>query len=164
MGKITMAPNPLRTAARDRRLAAIHEAGHVTVARWRGVNASAYLFPTETSDPFEKAWVGQARIGVKPKTTAQTVRLIAAAGTVAEECWHYRNAPGEFEDPWFWEEHFQDPNVMSATDWQMARTEPGDPDAKFMRAVETVHAAFTRELWPDVLRTARELIINSRRY
>jgi hypothetical protein len=159
--------NPLRIAARDRRLAAIHEAGHYVVARWRGLDAYAYIAPTHADDPLLKTWVGQA---MTAKSSDETDRLIGVAGTVAENCWRYRNKPGNLLnllEPWLWE----NPDMMSRRDWQRAHTRPGNPSDKLMRAVSTVHAAFnpspggtgvTGHLWPDVCSVARDLIIDSR--
>jgi hypothetical protein len=155
----------IRTNARDRRLAAIHEAGHYVAARWRGVKAYAYIFPAPADQPFEKTWLGQTGAA---ETTADTDRLIGVAGAVAEECWLYRNEPSELEQPWFWEEHFEDPNAMSRSDWQRAHTRPGNPSDRLMRAVRTIHAAFdprpgrSGHLWPELCSVARELIVHSR--
>ena len=49
-----------RIEARDRRLAAIHEAAHVVIARRVRVEAAAWIFRRPTADPRrEKTWGGQ---------------------------------------------------------------------------------------------------------
>lgn len=66
----------------DKRQAAIHEAGHLTVALASGVSGRAWIFPTETEDLLEaKTWTGKfATVGC-PNSPE-----ICIAGVVAE-CW-----------------------------------------------------------------------------
>jgi hypothetical protein len=48
-----------RLCARDRRLAAVHEAGHLVIARhFRLITASARIFPSRGTSDSEKLWVG----------------------------------------------------------------------------------------------------------
>lgn len=91
----------------------------------------------------------------EPTSTANS-RLIAVAGPIAEYIW--RGEDHCLNEPSFWGEHC----AMSETDWQMARTEPGEADRKFMEAVRRVHKQFSGPMWQDVCRAARELIIKSR--
>jgi hypothetical protein len=48
-----------RVSARDRRLAAVHEAGHVTMGRHIGLNA-VFAWLEEIRDPgeYDKLWIG----------------------------------------------------------------------------------------------------------
>ncbi|MCU1340286.1 MAG: hypothetical protein JWO19_5867 [Bryobacterales bacterium] len=144
---------PHRIAARHRRVAAIHEAGHAVAARWRDVGAMSLIWPSGSDGQTIKTWLGQT---LSEKTTAANSRLISVAGPVAEYIWH--GCDGNIHEQWFWDEQC----AMSETDWQMARTKPGEPDQKFMDAVRHVHRQFTGPLWPDVCCAARELIVRSR--
>jgi len=56
-----------------------------------------------------------------------------------------------------------EPEIMSPSDWRLAHCYPGEPDRRFMRAVETVNAMFDRE-WLTVCRVARMLIERARYY
>ena len=63
---------------RDKRRAAVHEAGHATVAAAKGFRAIAWLYRSKTLQPLEeKIWLGRVQIaGVDP--------AYAVAGMVAE--------------------------------------------------------------------------------
>lgn len=66
----------------DKRVAAVHEAGHLTVAVVSGCRASAWIGPSGTLDPFaEKLWIGQTQH--RPPRTANDAAL-GVAGAVAE--------------------------------------------------------------------------------
>jgi hypothetical protein len=152
-------------AARDRRMAAIHEAGHMVAARRRRVEAYAIIWPNDTGDPFIKTWLGRAAFGRGvDRASDGTHRFIGVAGAVAEFCWlEARNGDeADIDCVWTWE----DPEVMSPSDWRFARAEPGEPDPRFMRAVERVYAEFNPRdgaLWQEVCRVARGLIVESRK-
>lgn len=151
--------SPVRVAAFYRRCAAIHEAGHLVAADWRGVEAYGRIWATGSDDPNDKPWIGAA--SMRSRTSAATERLIGVAGAVAEYCWRYQRDAEQLLEDWLWE----DPDIMSPSDWQWARTAPGEPDRHFMRAVERVHAQFNPtdgKLWPEVCGYARQMIINSR--
>jgi hypothetical protein len=65
----------------DKREAAIHEAGHLTVGLALGVHGSAWVYKSETTDPEnEKLWVG------KHESNGPTTGAVAVSGLVAE-CW-----------------------------------------------------------------------------
>jgi len=59
--------NPRRTLARDRRPAAIHEAGHVVVARQLGIEiSSAWIAPNDGGLPDERTWIGRVQMANAP--------------------------------------------------------------------------------------------------
>ena len=49
----------MRIVAGDRRMAAIHEAGHMVVAEMFSIPAHAWITPVLDSEPWQKMWVGQ---------------------------------------------------------------------------------------------------------
>jgi hypothetical protein len=105
-----MIRNPLSTvqiSARDRRLAAIHEAGHFTIGRHLGlITFNVRIEKNLIQRPDEKYWVGNTTC--QRKTPAKS-RMVAVAGVVAEFCWS-----GEtFEDT---QDTWEDPYTMSDTD------------------------------------------------
>jgi len=64
--------------ARDKQCAAIHEAGHLTVACSLGHRARAWITPTGATDPFaNRLWAGQCGSGCNAAE-------FAVAGLVAE--------------------------------------------------------------------------------
>ncbi|WP_298107437.1 hypothetical protein [Bradyrhizobium sp.] len=75
-----------RIQARDRRQAAIHEAGHYVIGRWRGVGIQwPMIWPTKTPDlNSEKTWVGHVQFTPNIRISAENGRLIGVAGAIAE--------------------------------------------------------------------------------
>ena len=66
-----------------KRSVAIHEAGHLTVARAIGGNGQTNIYPVPTSDVMSQAtWVGQ----FIPASVESRCPLVGVAGVVAE-CW-----------------------------------------------------------------------------
>jgi hypothetical protein len=54
--------SPRRISARDRRRAAVHEAGHLVMARHLGiVNLGAEIHKIQPRDIYEKEWIGSFR-------------------------------------------------------------------------------------------------------
>jgi hypothetical protein len=103
-----------RIIAMDRRKAAIHEAGHVVLARHLGeLGAYARLERTFAPDvACEKQWAGHTEFNLNKLCSRRAKIMIAVAGAVAEYCWKRWDFE---EDSWY------DPNVMSPTDWALAR-------------------------------------------
>jgi hypothetical protein len=95
---------------RDKRCAAIHEAGHVVVAAIHDeCNLGAYIAPTDTSDPLaDKTWIGQA-FGFTGGRHFSAV--MAVAGCVAE--WLEDDAELTAEDC---SDYADDENSLSPTD------------------------------------------------
>ncbi|HZN36033.1 MAG TPA: hypothetical protein VFB80_19520 [Pirellulaceae bacterium] len=79
---------------RDKREAAIHEAGHLTVGLALGVRGSAWVYRSETTDPDnEKLWIG------KHEAHGLVTATVAVSGLVAE-CWVEKpeTSPDEIAD------------------------------------------------------------------
>src|ERR1700721_3897527 len=75
-----------RVIARDRRRAAIHEAGHLVIAEHVGLRCGlARIFPNPEplAGLFEKTWLGQ--VSYRPCQHVSTIkcRMVAVAGAVA---------------------------------------------------------------------------------
>jgi hypothetical protein len=148
--------NPIRIFAQDRRLAAIHEAGHVVIANMLSINvAFAYIYePHNHADPqFQKTWAGRTYCNLK-KADPRQRRMIGVAGAVAELCWRE-----EFVDDDYW----TDPNMMSKSDWRLTRCRPGAPDERCVEAIYAVAEVLERgaSLWGDLVRIARDLIVRT---
>lgn len=150
--------DPIRLWARDRRLAAVHEAGHAVIERVLGVPvglAYVYLTPDRDLDPLCcRTWLGRTHYASKLANSRQRA-MIAVAGAVAELAWL-----GEPIDADFWFE----PARMSASDWGLAQCDPGNPDDRCIEAIASIEEVLARGAshWPNLLKEARRLIINSR--
>jgi len=80
-----MGPRPLEQI-RSRRRAAIHEAGHVMIARLFGYTlASAWLIRDD-----DAYWTGRVQLRNMIPINAAQSRMIGVAGAVAEACWDDR--------------------------------------------------------------------------
>jgi hypothetical protein len=149
----------IRVISRDRRMAAIHEAGHIVVARSFGVSCQAWIVPVLDNEPWQKMWVGRSCfIGGKP--TSRQLSMIAVAGAVAEACWQDR-AISSVADEWDW----YDPAVMSESDWRFAGCSVGQPSRALFTAIDEVGALLRSNggpLWQELIQTARGLIDTSR--
>jgi hypothetical protein len=149
--------SPARIEARDRRNAAIHEAGHVVMARHVGVHVEwAEIWPNDHADEGEKAWIGRCRFH-RPRPVSQArMAMIAVAGTIAEHVWDDDCDFLRAESEWPWEEE----SIMSPSDWLLAGVDPGSPTPDFMRAVRKVIDLLTGPLKPELYATARRLIVD----
>jgi hypothetical protein len=80
--------NSKRTLARERRLAAVHEAGHVVIARRVGFRiASAWIMPNDGEDAeHEGTWTGRVQIE-SVRADKFACRMVGVAGSVAEHLW-----------------------------------------------------------------------------
>lgn len=151
-----------RIAARDRRIAAIHEAGHVTMARHVGLtDVSAWLEETRDPGEYDKLWIGHTRYPSPSisRISRRKLAMFAVAGTVAELCWQ-RETFAETLDFDMWLE----PETMSESDWAGCDCEPGNPSPQLLKIIKTVFLLFDREagkLWPDVVSEARSQMKNS---
>jgi hypothetical protein len=164
--------NALRVEARDRRTAALHEAGHIVMARHFRFPCEASVWPHHEQNGQtlgeDRIWLGRTEISsrvifksgaVKIKTpTRKQHRMIAVAGSVAQNLWRYRHLDdqgfldlncGEFIDD------------ISDSDWHLLQLDPFKQTTQFFRLV--VNAAMilrpnTGALWPQLIRVSRELI------
>jgi hypothetical protein len=143
----------VRQFVRDRRTAAVHEAGHVVIAKMLRVPAWAYIcFNPETDFDFrtERIWYGRT-FCFGDTATEDQLRMIGVAGAVAELSW-LREPVDEF----FAEK-------MSEGDCLTAQCDPDDPDDKCMEAVDAVAKILQRgtHQWHDLLTETRQLIVAS---
>jgi hypothetical protein len=157
--------SPQRIAAKDRRVSAIHEAGHVTMARHIGlqcVSASLQKVSGQVDLIEQKLWVGQTRY-LRPEALGKKLSyrkraMFAVAGAVAECCWR-RESFDEAYEGWY------DEDSMSDSDWAGCNCEPGNPTRRLFQTIEEVFSLFDRgtgKLWPVVLKEARWLIVEGR--
>jgi hypothetical protein len=103
---------PKRIEARDRRLAAVHEAGHKVVAHHLGVpTRGARIWRRGAPSLSGRSWGGQ--IGIAGALAAK-LRQVAVAGAIAEAAWTGDDEPDSY-----------DPAMMSATDWGGRGSSPG---------------------------------------
>jgi hypothetical protein len=153
-----------RIVAKNRRLAAIHEAGHVGMARRIGLQCvSARLEKTSHPSQFDKLWIGQTRF-LPPSLVGKIVSerdwaMFGVSGRVAEYCWRRISFDETEADDWY------DDEVMSASDWAACRCDPGNPTDELLETIKIVFSLFDREtgkLWRDLLVDARSLIKMSR--
>jgi hypothetical protein len=150
-------------SALERRIAAIHEAGHVVVGHHLGCelvgcHITARIIRNENAHLFERerTWWGCANFSAVNRLDSLQRRTIACAGFAAERCWR-----GDNLDPDLW----KNPSVMSQMDWAMAECEPGKADRLCVIAINRLGPLLSMggPLWDDLLRQARQLIIDSRR-
>jgi hypothetical protein len=96
-------PRYIRAIVQDRRLAAIHEAGHVVIARTVGMFSQAEIYPTYDSRTLPKGryrrrtmWTGMSistygkRRGRLILPNMRQARMISVAGAIAETYWWNR--------------------------------------------------------------------------
>jgi len=98
--------NMPRLLARDRRTSAMHEAGHVTIARHFRVPAFGWRYYDAARDPLESSNWGGAECFASWRYSMLTPgrrAMLAVAGLVAENAWHCR-AWGGMPDTWEWAE------------------------------------------------------------
>lgn len=142
-----------RMMAHDRRMAAVHEAGHAVMAMHLGLDVlDAAIYPNRTEDIFsEKSYVG--RTTYDRPTNLEQNRLISVAGMVAEHVWKARGPAYEY-----WWDVICDPACMSDTDWAGTGCEPGEPDDDLIEAAEAALTLLAGELQPQLTALSRKLI------
>jgi hypothetical protein len=153
-----------RINARDRRRAAIHEAGHAVIAEHVGAAVtSVYIAPSEEDDAtFNKSWIGRTQFARLQHLSRIRQRMVACAGATAQAVWHSRIWPVRTGITCVEDLDFCEPAFMSGTDWELAGCEPGEPDNRLFKAIERVWTLLDGELWPALCRKARSLIEEAR--
>ncbi|WP_334154362.1 hypothetical protein [Agrobacterium pusense] len=148
-----------RAQAYDRRIAAIHEAGHAFMAVWLGLEADAWIYPIQVDDfREERTWLGKVTVG---STTLRRdhphIRMVAVAGMVAETLW--KNGHDEyFLEPHIWERLLTDEDSMSHSDWGLAGCSPGEPDDALYTIAAEVAWLFMCEQWSALTGMSRDLM------
>jgi hypothetical protein len=143
-----------KISARHRRVAAVHEAGHVVVARRFGLKiGSAWIAPND--GPEERTWVGRVEISTAdaPEIACQ---MVGMAGSVAERLWQGES----LGDYWLGD-------LMSDSDLRLAGcplSEADEADDMLWDAAIKVEKLFERgnEGWQELITEARRLIVDSR--
>ena len=146
----------MRTIARDRRLAAVHEAGHVVVAAHFGLHsARAWIRPADAPMPDGRAWIGRVQFRGLDVLSSLERRMLGCAGAAAELCWRREDI-----HPDYWIEA----DRMSDSDWRLADCPLGEPDDMCIEAIEELQCLLSEDgpLWSDLLRQARQLIVEAR--
>jgi hypothetical protein len=154
----------IRWWARDRRMAAVHEAGHVVIARMLSIGVGyAYICPVEADEESNilnnKTWLGHTLSNPRDLQRANRRQraMFGVAGAVAEHCWDGYDITW---DDIIWNDHA----VMSASDWEGTGCVPGLPDENCLEAISAVAAVLERGAshWDDLVSVSRNLIIDSR--
>lgn len=150
-----MSPN--RTLARDRRMAAVHEAGHVVIARRVGFKtAVAWIWPNEGRRE-ERSWLGRPLLQKAPQVDDLSRRRVGVAGSIAEHLWH-----GGWIGEYLRQEEIQE--EMSESDWRLAGGVPNEPDDVLISAIGEVGQLLARggSEWQSLIAESRRLIMDSR--
>jgi len=152
-----MSKPPARKIARDRLCAALHEAGHVVVARYVGVTVGkAYIYPVpEIWDDrlSQKTWLGDTKMYPDfDNPSPQQLAMVGVAGAVAQLCWR-REAP--VDEQW--------QPLMSGTDWGICFCKSGKETLEELQLQEAVSAVYvllkrkSGRLWRQLYEQARRL-------
>ena len=149
-----------RVSARDRRDAAMHEAGHIVMARLFGLrDVFGHIYPRWEVGPNETSWSGETNYQAMRQLRPLERRMIAFAGAIAEYSWRREDI-----GPLFWE-----PNLspMSPSDWHLAQCVPGELDrddnaCEAIRRVAVLLDWNRGKLWDELCKTARDLIVEER--
>jgi hypothetical protein len=147
---------PNRVMARDRRLAAVHEAGHVVVAAHFGLRAArARIWRAEASMPDGRAWIGRVQFAGLDVLSSLERRMLGCAGAAAELCWQREDIHPD---------HWIAADRMSESDWRLAGCEFAEPDDMCIEAIEELQHLLAEDgpLWSDLLRQARQLMVDAR--
>ena len=133
---------------------AVHEAGHVVIAKMLGISALGYIDVRADMDfDFRSQRTCYGWTVPMGDANDADLRLIGVAGAVAELCW-LREPVDEFVG-----------QLMSDGDCAMAQCNPDFPDDECMDAADTVARVLQPcgSHWHDVLVEARKLILGSPR-
>jgi len=148
--------SPKRVIARERRLAAVHEAGHVVVAgRFDLYPDVARIFRAESPAREGRVWIGRVHFPGLGLLSALERRMLGCAGAMAELSWQREEIHADY---WIEADH------MSESDWHLAGCPLGEPDDICLEAIEELEYLLSEDgpLWDDLLRQARQLIVDAR--
>ena len=151
-----IAVNPKRTIALDRRLAAVHEAGHIVVARRFDLSPDiARIRRAESPRREGRAWIGRVRFPGLDQLSPLERRMLGCAGAMAELSWQRAEIHADY---WIEADH------MSESDWHLAGCPFAEPDDICLEAIEELEYLLSENgpLWGDLLRQARQLIVDAR--
>ena len=151
----------LKLEARDRRLAAIHEAAHHVIARHRGMHeVESWIERVGDTTVHETSWVGHCRWRNPSQGSSRRDTMIGVAGMVAENLWKAGNNPDRMDDIY---DLLDDPNCMSKSDWRNGGLDCGAGLTETQQhEIESVIDLLCGPLRSELLAQARNLIIESR--
>lgn len=139
-----------RIRARERRLAAVREAGHVIVARRAGLEVvSAWIAPEAGG----RTWIGQIQFRSMRWAEEHVRRMVGVAGSVADHLWRGG-----------WIEDYSPRGSMSESDWHLAGCVQDEAHDLLMDAARDVARILARggSGWQALIAESRWLIISSR--
>jgi len=139
-----------RIRAKERRLAAVREAGHVIIARRVGFEVvSAWIAPEAGG----RTWIGQIQFKSLRWADEHARRMVGVAGSVADHLW----SGG-------WIEDYSPQGSMSESDWQLAGCVQDEPDDLLTDAARDVARLLARggSGWQALIAESRWLIVSSR--
>jgi hypothetical protein len=126
---LTTTINLKRIEARDRRRAAVHEAGHHVMARYRGMcEVDSWIERVGDPTPYEKSWVGHCSYRNPHPEAHQHDVMIGVAGVIAAALWDAGNDLEQMDDLY---DLLDDPYCMSASDWSLAGLSPNAGFTKY---------------------------------
>jgi hypothetical protein len=150
-----------RKIARDRRDAAVHEAGHLVMARkiqqQEGISRPvvyACIFRVEGTTPRGRTWNGDFKYF--PFEPPPKRAMVGVAGVIAVATWQRRWRPRCVQSI-----NWETPDTMSTSDWEICGCEPGKPTPELREAVTAVSALLesdTDRLWWTLCVEAHRLI------
>lgn len=151
-----------RINARDRRRAAVHEAGHIVIAEQFGIGvARAAIWPTPRENArVEKTWGGQIQVFAGSESRPEAWRAIGIAGRVAEDVWFEHD--DQAVDAYYWDFVFDEVAAMSTSDWQLCGAEPEIDADELSVAAAKIAGLLQGELREKLIKTARKLILEAR--
>ena len=150
--------NLKRMEARDRRLAAIHEAGHHVMLHYRGVHeVDSWIERVGDPTRYEKSWVGHCEWRDPCPGSSPNDIMIGVAGMIAVNLW---NAGNDLDRMDYIYDSLDDPYCMSESDWRVAGLKCGAGFTDTQREkIEAVIDLLSGLLWSELLAQARTLII-----
>lgn len=153
--------NLKRLEARDRRLAAMHEAGHHVMLRYRCMHeVDSWIERVGDPTRYEKSWVGHCKWRNPCPGSSRCDIMIGVAGMVAVNLW---NAGNDLDRMDYIYNSLDDPDCMSESDWREAGLVCGAAFTDAQREeIEAVIDLLSGPLWSELLAQARTLIIKSR--
>ena len=157
----TKSINLKRREARDRRLAAVHEAAHHVIARHRGMHeVDSWIERVGDPTVHETSWAGHCRWRNPSPGASRCDLMIGVAGMVGENLSRAGNDPDRMDDIY---DVLDDPNCMSESDWHNAGLDYGAGFTETQQhEIESVIDLLCGPLRSELLAQARKLIIESR--
>jgi hypothetical protein len=154
---------PARIEAWERRLSAVHEAGHYVIAQQLRIEVGRARIWRREAGEDGTLWGGNCEFRLEDRQRLGHYHraMHAVAGMVAEVCWYSRDPDARLSVWEYEDQYLQDPDCMSETDWAGTGCLPGEPLPWVGRAcvrVQTLLWRDTGKFWPELLSVSRTLI------